>query len=43
MNTKQRKFAYLSKDSISKIEKVKEKYATTFSGALNIILTTQKN
>ena len=36
---KQRKFAYLTEKNIQRVENIKDKYGTTFSGALNIILT----
>ena len=36
---KHRKFAYLTEKNINKVEDIKEKYGTTFSGALNIILS----
>jgi len=38
---KERKFTYISKENIDKVEAVRKKYATTFSAALNILLTEQ--
>ena len=36
---KHRKIAYLTEKNIKKVETIKDKYGTTFSGALNIILS----
>jgi hypothetical protein len=38
---KERKFTYISKENIDRVEAVRKKYATTFSAALNILLTEQ--
>ena len=35
---KHRKIAYLTEKNIKKVETIKDKYGTSFSGALNIIL-----
>ena len=36
---KHKKYAYLTEKNIYKVETVKDKYGTSFSGALNIILS----
>jgi hypothetical protein len=39
---KERKFTYITKANIDRVEAVRRKYATTFSAALNILLTEEK-
>lgn len=36
---KERKYTYITKENINRIEEVRRKYGTTFSAALNILLT----